>query len=285
MEPSIKPWNPLNASWNFFRYAGDYVHDAAVVFRLLDTFCLRRSVANYSMRTQAVYLTLHIARYLDLLDHAQNSYLVFHKIFFISTSLMALISFRCWWETYQKDKDTCPALSFSLLLLFICPWVAETNTDLLEVLWTWSQALEGFAMVPQYVCSYRNAESGEGDCWSVSLWVCLMGSYRFFYLLNWLFKKSLMQHYWDPRSWLGGLVNLCFFADYLLFLALGASCLRKLTLTVDDGLRTVGNELTERFGGCLLSPGQRYVEIVPPSAPEAELSSYQAPQRLGVATE
>ena len=37
--------------------------------------------------------------------------------------------------------------------------------------------------VKSEVCSYRNAESGEGDCWSVSLWVCLMGSYRFFYLL------------------------------------------------------------------------------------------------------
>ena len=26
-------------------------------------------------------------------------------------------------------------------------------------------------------------------------------------------RKSLMQHYWDPRSWLGGLVNLCHLAS------------------------------------------------------------------------
>ena len=32
---------------------------------------------------------------------------------------------------------------------------------------------------------------------------------------NWLFKKSLMEHYWDPHSWFGGFVNLCFFADYV----------------------------------------------------------------------
>ena len=34
-------------------------------------------------------------------------------------------------------------------------------------------------------------------------------------LRNWLFKKSLLEHYWDPHSWFGGFVNLCFFADYV----------------------------------------------------------------------
>ena len=24
-----------------------------------------------------------------------------------------------------------------------------------------------------------------------------------------------MQHYWDPHSWFGGFVNLCFFTDYV----------------------------------------------------------------------
>ncbi|CAL1126656.1 unnamed protein product [Cladocopium goreaui] len=271
-----------NAAWNIFRYIGDYLHDAAVVF-LLCHACCRRSVAGLSLRTQCIYLTLYVSRYLDLLDHLQNAYLVFHKIYFISTALLALLCFRCWRDTYQKDADTCPALSFALLALCLAPWSAAEDKTM-EILWTWSQSLEGFAMVPQYVCSYRNAVSGAPDPWGVSLWVCLMGTYRFFYILNWLFKKSLMQHYWDPHSWFGGFVNLCFFTDYVLFLLFGISCLRRATLTVDDGLHAVGEDLRERFGGCLLSPGQRYLEIAPTQAMEMN-SAYAPPTTFGAATE
>lgn len=59
----------------------------------------------------------------------------------------------------RKDADTCPALTFAILALFIAPWSAADDA-LMEILWTWSQTLEGFAMVPQYVCSYRNTVSG-----------------------------------------------------------------------------------------------------------------------------
>lgn len=50
----------------------------------------------------------------------------------------------------------------------------------------------------------------------------------------------------------------------VLFILYGISCLRRVTLSIDDGLHRVGNDLQERFGGCLLSPGQRYLEISPP---------------------
>jgi len=249
-------------SWNKFRYIGDYLHDVAVVFFLCRAFCTR-SVAGLSLRTQCIYLALYVSRYLDLFDHVQDAYLVFHKVFFISTALLALLCFSCWRKTYRKDSDTCPAFSFAFVTLLMAPWSAAETTAM-EILWTWSQTLEGFAMVPQYVCSYRNTESGMPDSWGISCWVCLMGLYRLFYILNWLFKKSLLEHYWDPHSWFGGFVNLCFFADYVLFLLYGISCLRRVTLSIDDGLHRVGNDLQERFGGCLLSPGQRYLEISPP---------------------
>ena len=41
----------------------------------------------------------------------------------------------------------------------------------MEILWTWSQTLEGFAMVPQYVCSYRNTESGPVKRTKIVVWV------------------------------------------------------------------------------------------------------------------
>eukprot|EP00438_Fugacium_kawagutii_P004354 Skav207891 [mRNA] locus=scaffold664:811678:814578:- [translate_table: standard] len=145
-------------SWNAYRYTGDYVHDFAFMF-LLCYVCYRRSMAGLSFRTQCIYLTVYMSRYLDLLEIDQHAYLVFHKIYFICATVMALLCFRCFRDTYQKDADTCPAFSFAVLALFIASWSAA-DSSLVTILWTWSQTLEGFAMVPQYVCSYRNAVLG-----------------------------------------------------------------------------------------------------------------------------
>lgn len=267
-----------NPTWNPYRYIGDSLHDVAMVF-ILGHICCKQSVQGLSFRTQCVYLSLYMARYLDLLDHEQHAYLVLHKIYFMSSALLTVLCFCQWKESYQKDSDTCPALSFCVLTLCISPFVSQ-SPETIEYFWTWSQILESFAMVPQYVCSYRNAEHGTVDLWGVSVYVCLMGSYRFFYLLNWFFKKSIMQHYWDPRSWLGGLINFLFFFDYMLFRLLGVSYLRRLVLQLDDGIHQVGEELKDRLGGCLLSPGQRYVEITPRELSE----NYAPPVSLGLPT-
>lgn len=260
-------------SWNTYRYVGDYLHDAAVILLVGHVFC-RRSVAGFSRRTQSLYLVLYIARYLDLLDHSQHTYLVAHKLFFIGTAATTLCAFCLWSQTYQKQSDTCPAFLLALVTLFLSPWVAAEG-DVLEIMWTWSQILEGFAMVPQYICSYRNSWDGQKDDCGVATYICFMGFYRIFYILNWMHKKARFFHYWDPHSWLGGAVNLCFFADYLLFLAVGISCLRRVTLSLDDGVHQVGDELRDRFGGCLLSPGQRYLDI----GPVADLELRGQPER------
>ena len=45
-------------------------------------------------------------------------------------------------ESFRKDADTCPALSFALLALCLAPWSAAEDKTM-EILWTWSQSLEG----------------------------------------------------------------------------------------------------------------------------------------------
>ncbi|CAJ1433987.1 unnamed protein product [Effrenium voratum] len=209
-----------------------------------------------------MYLTLYVSRYLDLLDHQQAPYLVVHKLGYIGATVMALLCFHFFSKTYQKDADTCPAWAIALLMLMVA-FCLTADSTVIEILWTWSQLLEGFAMVPQYVCSYRNAKAGLADSCGVSAWICLMGAYKFCYMLNWMHKKSRIQWYWDPNSWLCGIVNCSFFVDYVLFRLVNVSCLRRLTLACDDGLHVVGEELQNRLGGCLLSPGQRYIEVGP----------------------
>lgn len=248
----IVPPRPEIHAWNGFRYAGDVLHDAAII--LLLCHCFQKSVAGLSARAQWMYLILYVSRYLDILQE-QSAYLVVHKLAFSGSTLVVLLCFHFFRETYDRDADTCPGWALALmallaLTLLACPWLGEGT---LEILWTWSQLLEGFVMVPQYVCSYRNAKRGRVDSRGVSAWICLMGAYRLFYLLHWLYMRSWSSVYWDPTTWLSGILNVCLFADYVLCLLAGVSCLRRITLSFDDGLRQVGDELRDRLGGCLLS--------------------------------
>ena len=77
----------------------------------------------------------------------------------------------------------------------------------LEHLWVFSEALEGVAMVPQYIFCYRDYTV---DDLLVTAVVLLLGSYRVMYVVNWGYKKSLVPGYVDAVSWAsGGIFLLC----------------------------------------------------------------------------
>merc|ERR1712188_122620 len=132
-------------------------------------------------------------------------------------------------QTYQRVNDTCnipviifPCITAALLL--------TNEYSMLEILWTFSEFVEGFAMVPQYIFCYR--EKGQRD-WGAGLLICL-GSYRVFYALNWIYKKIQMPHYSDLQSWIGGVIEILFFIDFLNFRFTGHSMLRIIVLSVDE---------------------------------------------------
>jgi len=235
-------------SWNPYRYAGDLLHDVAVVV-LMFHLLTKRSVEGLSKRSQLLYLTLFVSRYLDVFDHSQAFYLLAHKGFFVTTSLLACLAFVCWSSTYQYERDT---VSYFLIMILAACCCDLPKTGWLEFLWTLSQYLEGFAMVPQYVFTYRTPSDERGPC-GIIAFVVLMGSYRSCYAMNWVHKKIHRPYYSDTHSWLGGAVNLAFFIDFLLFQCSGRSCLRRLTLGVDDGIHLVGQELQSKLGACLLA--------------------------------
>merc|ERR1712046_309557 len=107
------PWTGMlpatvlnNYSWNIFRYVGDYLHLAGIVILLL-TIAKNKSVSGISRSTQFLYFLIFITRYLDLLDHSQTLYLVFFKLTYITTSVVALVLFSKLDKTYEKRNDTC----------------------------------------------------------------------------------------------------------------------------------------------------------------------------------
>merc|ERR1719240_2183939 len=94
-------------------------------------------------------------------------------------------------------------------------------------------------MVPQYIFCYR---SGPRD-WGQSLYVISLGGYRVFYALNWIYKKVQMPHYSDVQSWIGGIIEILFFVDFLNYRFTGNSMLRSMVLTVDTKINEISDKV------------------------------------------
>jgi len=229
--------NLATYSWNLFRYVGDYLHLFGIVV-LLTTIVKNKSVAGISRSTQVLYFLVFVTRYLDLFDHSQTLYLVVFKMTYIFSAFAILGCFYAMDQTYQRVNDTCNLA----VIIFPCITAALLLTNeysILEILWTFSEFAEGFAMVPQYIFCYR--EKGARD-WGAGLYVMSLGGYRVFYALNWIYKKFQMPHYSDIQSWIGGVIEIIFFIDFLNYRFTGNSMLRSAVLQVDTKI----NEISEK---------------------------------------
>merc|ERR1712112_740317 len=68
----------------------------------------------------------------------------------------------------------------------------------------------------------------------VLAYIFCLGSYRLLYALNWIYKKMFVPEYSDVQSWMGGVVEIVFFLDFLNYRLRGSSVLRNVALKVDD---------------------------------------------------
>mmetsp|Transcript_89500 Transcript_89500/g.208439 ORF Transcript_89500/g.208439 Transcript_89500/m.208439 type:complete len:289 (-) Transcript_89500:61-927(-) len=272
-----------NITWNLYRYVGDGLRIVAVAM-LVGRSCCTQTVAGLSRKTQLLYLLFCISRYLDLFEHSQYAYLVVCKIFFITGHFVIWLSFCMFHNTYDREKDTCP-ISIIILPCFVAACALTETSSVVETMWTFSQFLEGFAMVPQYIFSYRDRAEKRP---SVTAFVVCMGTYRACYILNWMYKKAHMKYYFDVHSWLGGAVNLSFYLDYMLYQFAGSSLLKRLTLGVDDGINRASEELASRLGVWLLvEPNQAQVrgsiaELRPPHSQYGPVTGL--PTQIGAET-
>jgi len=192
-----------------------------------------------------LYFLVFITRYLDLLERSQTTYLVFFKLTYIISSVGVLILFRLLDTTYERRHDTCNLTAIVMPCAVAALLLANEHSPL-EVLWTFSQFIEGFAMVPQYVFCYR--DSGKPD-WGASLYVVMLGGYRVFYALNWIYKKVHMPHYSDIQSWIGGLIEILFFVDFLNYRFTGKSMLRSMVLAVDTKINEISDRVEMKVRG------------------------------------
>jgi len=75
-----------------------------------------------------------------------------------------------------------------------------------------------------------------------------LGGYRVFYALNWMYKYVRDPTYSDPQSWIGGIIEIAFFIDFLSYQFRGASLLKMTVLKVDDKVNEVVDQVEMKVG-------------------------------------
>jgi ER lumen protein retaining receptor len=76
--------------------------------------------------------------------------------------------------------------------------------------WTFSIYLEAVAIIPQLFLLQK-----QGECENItSHYVALLGSYRFFYLLNWIYRYFHEYHYSQIIVWVCGVVQTALYMDF-----------------------------------------------------------------------
>lgn len=213
---------------NIFRFAGDMTHLLSFLVLLLKIRS-NRSCRGISLRTQQLYATVFVCRYLDLFSNHISMYNTIMKVVFIGltfTIIYYITMDRVVKQTYDREQDAA-ALTVAVggnnfdvphvvLLLVPCAVLAlvfNHKLSVMEVLWTFSIYLEAVAILPQLVLLQRtsNIDNMTGN------YIFLLGSYRGLYILNWVYRYFTEPHYKQWIVWLSGIVQTALYADFFYY--------------------------------------------------------------------
>ena len=233
-------------SWNVFRYLGDYLHFFAVLV-VIYTLYKNENCRGLSFKTQLFYCLVFLTRYIDLLATGHTSghhslYLLFFKGFYIISSAGIVLTMRRWASTIETNKDTCNyvVILVPCLIVSIVSAVTVHLKSFSVFLWIFSEFLEALAMVPQYILTYRQEDENRRSDKGIMLFICLVGSYRVLYAVNWIYKKIMLgAAYSDPVSWLGGVIEIALFLDFLF----NRNFLRSAVLSVDAKINEISQQV------------------------------------------
>lgn len=180
----------------------------AIVILLLKIW-KTRSCAGISGRSQLLFSTVFLTRYLDLFTNFVSLYNSVMKVIFIVTSLgtiyLMLIKFKA---TYDRNHDTF-RIEFLLLPAVVLALVVNHEFSVMEILWTFSIYLEAVAIMPQL---FMLSKTGEAET-ITSHYLFALGLYRALYIINWIYRYST-ESFFDPIAVVAGCVQTILYADF-----------------------------------------------------------------------
>ena len=203
---------------NIFRLTGDMCHQIAIILLIIQ---LRRSrnARGISVKTQELRLLVFSTRYLDLFTTFYSLYNSVAKVYYLTATATILVMCKTdpIKSVYNAEHDYFPHWKFAVLpcsLLALTTHIVGSGIerfDILELAWTLSIYLESIAILPQLLVlrKYRLVENLTGK------FMLLLGSYRFFYILNWIYrshKEPMYQHHFLVYTC--GVIQTLLYADF-----------------------------------------------------------------------
>eukprot|EP00929_Paragymnodinium_shiwhaense_P004954 TRINITY_DN106275_c0_g1_i1.p1 TRINITY_DN106275_c0_g1~~TRINITY_DN106275_c0_g1_i1.p1 ORF type:complete len:219 (+),score=38.49 TRINITY_DN106275_c0_g1_i1:162-818(+) len=201
---------------NIFRLCGDMLHVGSLLL-LLHKLHKNKSCTGVSCRSMELYAGVFVLRYVDLLWSYISLYNSFMKSMFIISTFYLIYLMR--YEppvatTYDREKDN---FRYELYLLPPCVLLGlftSHDWSVPELMWTTSMWLESVAIVPQLILlqRIRDVENLTAN------FVFAMGAYRFFYILNWIYRYMEDGHaHWV--GWIAGSIQVAIYCDFFYYYA------------------------------------------------------------------
>ena len=98
-----------------------------------------------------------------------------------------------------------------MLLAPIATAIAQgKNFSFFEMLWTFSIILESVCVIPQLLLLRQTTVPTVID----SFYLLTLGSYRAFYILNWIVRLASSEHHFEWRAVVFGIIQTAFYVDF-----------------------------------------------------------------------
>ena len=196
---------------NVLQLIGDFLHLLSFVI-IIYKIIRDRSCKGVSAKTFEIYLLVFCTRYLDLFMYFISLYNTSMKILFLIASAFIIYLIRKN-KKYNLDYDRVKEDSFPHV--FLIPF-ALVMTFLIHKDWSWwgltwsfSLWLESVAVFPQITIISK----AKGTQAYIAHYLAALGSYRFFYILLWIYRYIKYR----TISWVSvfsGVLQVLLYADF-----------------------------------------------------------------------
>ena len=196
---------------NVIQLVGDTLHLISFVIIIYKIY-KDKSCKGVSAKTFEIYLLVFCTRYLDLFMYFISFYNTFMKLLFIGASIfiLYLMHFKDPFKsTYdRKNEDTFPHV-YLIPFAIIMTLLINKSYSLWGLVWSFSLWLESVAVFPQISIIAKT----NGVFTYTAHYLAALGSYRFFYVLLWIYRYiKYGRILWV--SVFSGIIQVLLYADF-----------------------------------------------------------------------
>ena len=196
---------------NVLQLIGDLLHLLSfliIIYKIIHD----RSCKGVSAKTFEIYLLVFCTRYLDLFMYFISLYNTTMKILFIGASafILYLMKYNKRYSiSYDRVKEDIFPHVYLIPFALIMTLMIHKDWTWWGLTWSFSLWLESVAVFPQITIISKS----NGTLAYIAHYLAALGSYRFFYIILWIYRYVKYQ----TLSWvsiISGVLQVALYADF-----------------------------------------------------------------------